>query len=311
MHDLVSVVIPTYNRGDLIRQTIESVLNQTYTPFEVIIVDDGSSDDTEQIINAMDDSRIKYCKIEHHGFPAPVRNAGIRMANGKYIAMLDSDDIWLKGKLKRQMREFELNPRLKLVSGDMEYMIREKSKILNLKKNVMLSFEDLLKHNLILNSTVVFKKEVTQSIGFLDDRADFKSIEDYDYWLRISNQYSGSCLILKECLGKYRVHETNISAITRPLSLLIELRKLFWIFKKYKEKYNNLVEESVYLRLEHARLNLYYLRLKTRVISLIDFFRYEKITPLSKLKGLIFYFFNRMSKIIKFLSTIDNKRVYI
>ncbi|MFD0767741.1 glycosyltransferase family 2 protein [Bacillus sp. CGMCC 1.60114] len=101
---LVSVVIPTYNRSSLIKRTIDSVLNQTYTNFELIIVDDASTDNTEEIIKEYNDLRIKYIKLSENSSGTKPRNVGIQESKGEYIALLDSDDEWLPTKLEKQLK---------------------------------------------------------------------------------------------------------------------------------------------------------------------------------------------------------------
>jgi glycosyltransferase involved in cell wall biosynthesis len=305
------VVIPTYNRCALLVEAIRSVIKQTYKNIEIIVVDDGSTDNTAEIVSKFRSQQVRYYTIPHHGFPAPARNLGIREARGKYVAMLDSDDLWKPRKIEVQMKEFDANPELMLVSSDMEYISDDKTRILNLKKNKRVFFHDILRLNMILNSTAVFKKEVTQTIGFIDEDPELKSVEDYDFWLRILKHFDGKGLILAGKYARYRVHEENISATARPMSLLIDIRKLLRIYTRFSPKNDEYVSKIAYMHLEYARLNLYYLRLKAGAISLIDFLKYEKIKPESKLKGLFFFVLNRMSKMIKFLSTIDIKRVYI
>ena len=102
----VSVILPTYNRAQLIAQAIQSVLDQTYQDFELIIVDDGSKDETEEVVNSFDDERIRYARHEENKGANAARNTGIAMARGEYIAFQDSDDKWLPEKLERQMRIF-------------------------------------------------------------------------------------------------------------------------------------------------------------------------------------------------------------
>ena len=100
---LVSVVVATYNRADLISETLDSILNQTYKIFELIVVDDGSSDNTEEIVKNYSDSRLKYIKTDNWGGPARPRNIGIRESKGEYIAFCDNDDLWEKNKLEKQL----------------------------------------------------------------------------------------------------------------------------------------------------------------------------------------------------------------
>jgi len=106
----VSVIISTYNRAHLIGRAIQSVLNQTYQDFEVIVVDDGSTDNTEEIVKSFNDPRIRYIRHEKNKGAAAARNTGIKAARGKYIAFQDSDDEWLPEKLEKQMKVFENAP---------------------------------------------------------------------------------------------------------------------------------------------------------------------------------------------------------
>ena len=104
---LVSVIIPTYNRAKLLKRAIESVLNQTFQDFELIVVDDGSTDDTKEIVKSFNNQKIIYIYQENFGGAALPKNVGIKMAQGKYIAILDSDDEWLPEKLQKQVTLFE------------------------------------------------------------------------------------------------------------------------------------------------------------------------------------------------------------
>ena len=107
--DLVSIIMPSYNTGKFIKETINSVLNQTYNNWELIIVDDCSTDDTEEIVNAIKDNRIKFLKNSTNSGAAISRNKAIKEAKGKWIAFLDSDDLWKKEKLEKQIRFMEEN----------------------------------------------------------------------------------------------------------------------------------------------------------------------------------------------------------
>lgn len=102
---LVSIVIPTYNRLPLLREAIDSVMSQDCEAWELLVVDDGSTDQTEAFISALSDPRIRWVGLDHEGNVARVRNAGIHSAHGKYIAFLDSDDVWLQSKLRKQIDE--------------------------------------------------------------------------------------------------------------------------------------------------------------------------------------------------------------
>ena len=103
----VSVIIPTYNRAKLIKRSILSVLNQTYQNFEIIVVDDGSADDTKSVVESFNNPKIRYIRHDINKGQSAARNTGIKNAKGKYIAFQDSDDEWLPEKLEKQMSCFE------------------------------------------------------------------------------------------------------------------------------------------------------------------------------------------------------------
>ena len=111
MNKLVSVITPTYNCGDYIEDTIKSVIDQTYTNWEMIIVDDKSTDNTEELVKkyAESDSRIKYYRLERNSGAAVARTKAMEMAKGNYMAFLDSDDLWTSNKLERQLKFMERN----------------------------------------------------------------------------------------------------------------------------------------------------------------------------------------------------------
>jgi len=129
-HPLISIIIPTFNRADWIKAAIESVLKQTYQNFELLIIDDGSTDNTKKIISFCD-KKIKYYFQKNKG-PSAARNFGIKEANGKYICFLDSDDQWAKTKLERQLNLIFADPNIKICYTD-EIWIRNGKRV-NQKK---------------------------------------------------------------------------------------------------------------------------------------------------------------------------------
>jgi len=112
LHDKVSAVLITYNRAHFLPDSIQSVLNQSHTNLELIVVDDGSSDDTQKVLDQFQDPRINYFYVEHCGFLTKLRNFGIKQSTGKYIAFLDSDDIWTRDKISNQLTISEQNKKV-------------------------------------------------------------------------------------------------------------------------------------------------------------------------------------------------------
>ena len=108
---LVSIIIPTYNRAPLLKRAVQSVLRQTYTNFEIIVIDDASTDDTEKVVTSFNESRVKYLKNNSNKGPAASRNKGICLAEGEFVAFLDDDDEFLPTKLEKQIKKFAVSPR--------------------------------------------------------------------------------------------------------------------------------------------------------------------------------------------------------
>jgi len=180
-----SVIIPTYNNGKYLPESLGSALNQTVSPHDVIVVDDGSTDNTPDVIKPyLSDTRIKYIRTENRGVSA-ARNTGIEMANSELIAFLDADDIWLPNKLEAQLPLFN-NPRVGVV-----YSLRQPFNEHGLIKNyehVKVFRGDVLRHlmehNFICLSSAVVKRECFDKAGLFDVR--FSHGEDMHLWLRIA-----------------------------------------------------------------------------------------------------------------------------
>lgn len=190
----VSVIIPTYNRGWILKEAVESVLAQDFQNFELIIVDDGSTDNTQDVldayINACDacGSKIILFKQKNRGVSA-ARNKGIASASGRYIAFLDSDDLWLPEKLSTQVDFFKEN-RDALICQTGEIWIRNGVRVNPKKKHKKVSgmiFEHSLSLCLVSPSAVMLERGLFDEVGVFDESLPI--CEDYDLWLRISCRY--------------------------------------------------------------------------------------------------------------------------
>lgn len=182
----ISIIIPTYNRAVSIKAAIDSVLAQTHTNFELIIIDDGSTDQTQEKIKPyLKDSRIQYHYQENKGVSV-ARNAGLRKASGEWIAFLDSDDVWLPRKLETQISHLKANPHIKACQVE-EIWIRNGIRVNPHKKHAKHSgwiFEHCLPLCIISPSAVILHKSVVSQCGFFDE--GLPACEDYDYWLRLT-----------------------------------------------------------------------------------------------------------------------------
>jgi glycosyltransferase involved in cell wall biosynthesis len=215
---LISVIIPSFNRCRMVSQAIDSVLNQSFKDFELIVVDDGSTDATRDILDVYRE-RIKVCYQPNRGVSS-ARNTGLRMAKGEWIAFLDSDDLWLPEKLSVQVNFFRNHPEA-LICQTEETWIRRDVRVNPKKKHKKPSgmiYEPSLGLCLVSPSAVMIKKELFHRVGLFDE--DLPACEDYDLWLRIACRFPihliDQPLILKRgghddqlsrspCLDKYRI----------------------------------------------------------------------------------------------------------
>jgi glycosyltransferase involved in cell wall biosynthesis len=183
----VSVIIPAYNRGWIIKESIDSVFSQTFDAYELIVVDDGSDDNTSEILDSYG-NKLRIIRQANQGVSA-ARNRGIIASSGEFIALLDSDDLWLPEKLDRQMSFFRNNPDA-VICQTQEIWIRNGKRVNPCKHHKKLSgmiFEPSLNLCLVSPSAVMFKRELMDMVGFFDE--SFPACEDYDLWLRVSLAY--------------------------------------------------------------------------------------------------------------------------
>ena len=184
---MITVVIPTYDRRDFLKAAIDSVLSQTYRDFELIVVDDGSTDNTIDLIRSYGDSLV-YLKQDNQG-PSAARNRGIELSRGDLVAFLDSDDRWHPDKLLIQVEAMEEEPGY-LISHTGEVWYRNGELLRQKKKHEKLPgyiFERSLSMCMVSMSTVIARRELFDNIGYFDER--LPCCEDYDLWLRASLQY--------------------------------------------------------------------------------------------------------------------------
>lgn len=186
MNKLVSVIMPTYNAERLIAASIQSALNQSYKSWELIIIDDCSTDRTADIIKGFSDTRIHYYKCDKNLGVAQARNLGISRANGEWIAFLDSDDIWEPTKLEKQIGFIEKNDRAKLVFTASSF-INENGDRLDyiLPAPEIVTAKELLKQNVLSCSSVLIAKEYILKIPFPSSKTLH---EDYVAWLKILDE---------------------------------------------------------------------------------------------------------------------------
>lgn len=259
----ISVIITTFNRVSLLKKAIYSVLTQTYKNFEIIVIDNYSTDGTLKYLEQLNDKRINFYQIRNNGIIAKSRNFGISKSLGKYLAFLDDDDWWGENKLLET--NLKLNEGFDLVYHNV-FLHGNKIKKSNcrlLKKPI---FDDLFCNgNPIVTSSVIVKKKLLFDIGKMSEEKNLIASEDYDTWLKIA-KITNKFYLIKKCLGHYRVSEKsfwnnskNIKKIFKNLDQIIQnhindyhndLKNIIWVDLlkgKYLSESGNFEKSNFYL----------------------------------------------------------------
>jgi len=216
-NDFITVVIPTYNRATFLKDAIDSVLAQTFLDFELIVVDDGSTDDTPKLLSSYN-NKVRVITQTNQG-PSAARNRGIEAAKGKWIAFLDSDDVWKPDKLKKQVRFITDHPDTKICQTE-EVWIRNGKRVNPRKKHEMHSgwiYEKCLPLCIVSPSSVMIHQDVFEKVGLFDET--MPACEDYDLWLRIAPHYP-IFLIREQLIVKQGGHADQQSRAVESLDRL-------------------------------------------------------------------------------------------
>jgi glycosyltransferase involved in cell wall biosynthesis len=210
---LVSIITPTFNRAQFLGECIESVLGQTYTNIEHLLVDDGSTDNTTEVVRRYPDNRIQYTRQENRG-QATARNVGLRMAKGQFICFLDSDNVWKLHKIERQLQLMQQLAHVDILYGAQE-VIDENSQIVPppdglrpMTRHSGRIMKHLLLENCVSFNTAMVRRQCFDQSGGFDENV--RAGDDYDLWLRLSAKYE--FLYIPEVFGQYRVMQNQISS---------------------------------------------------------------------------------------------------
>ena len=237
----VSIIVPTYNSKRYTKQLCESILNQTFQNFEVIIVDNSSTDNTIEYIkkNNGNNQKFKYFSLNNDGIIGNSRNYGIKNSSGKFIAFHDSDDFWFKNKLSESIKHFPsydiVYHNLKINKQNSFNLFKQKFKTYPLSKTPFLDL--MTKGSPISTSSVVCKKELFEDTMFSEDRK-LIAVEDHDCWINLSRK-NIRFKEIKKCLGFYNIADTNISLKIK------NNYQIFYIFLKYRNYLKN-IEDTYY-----------------------------------------------------------------
>jgi len=235
----ISVIIPTYNRAEFLRNSVSSVLEQTFKDFELIISDDASTDDTKQYVKSIFDPRVMYIYNKTNMGVAAARNNALTISKGKYIAFLDDDDQWLPEKLEKQLRIIEKSPGSVrgVYSGELTIDL-DSNKItsVSIPKYRGKILKEILPKNFIVTSSILLDKVCFEKAGLFDESIPFG--EDFDMWIRIAGEFEFEYVpepLVKRYLHKHRI-TTNYEAVISGLKLLMSKHNK--LFSKNKRAYS-------------------------------------------------------------------------
>ncbi len=299
---LVSVVIPTYNRAELLPRAIKSVLSQTFKDFELIIVDDGSTDDTKEVVKKFQekDKRIKYIWQKNSGGPASPLNNGIKNSLGEYISFLEDDDEWLPKKTEEQLSLFQKSKMIGLVGCNA--MVTKNNKLLYIYKtpsDCKNYLKELLESNIICSTgSVLIKKSVLEEVGLFDEK--LSNAQDLEMWIRVAEK-GYFFTFSQNILFKYNIYEQSIS---HSMSTTKAEKDLFYIFDKYEEHYKK--KSKIYsnkLRYDGTR----YILMNESRKGKKSFLKSIKINPLN-IKSYLYFFLSFLGpNVYKKLTLIKGK----
>ena len=308
-NDLISIIIPTYNRSHCIKKSVLSVLAQSHSNLEVIIVDDGSTDNTEEIISSIIDSRIHYVKLKHNSGPSVARNEGIRVAKGNLIAFQDSDDIWHANKLSEQYETY-----LKHQDGIMFFCSfgvfeDEANKILystpsdphlieQINNNPLL-FPHLIQGNFIGTPTMIIKKEFFEKNGGFDE--SLNTHEDWELALRVASL--GKIYFTNKILVDVYLSKNSVNALNTG-------EKVFSLFKILLRYYNYSSENSLYesfIKIILGKLQLLEEEEKNRFINFVFNMNIDK----DLIKKLFLFSLSECYKKNDYINNLINQNTYL
>jgi glycosyltransferase involved in cell wall biosynthesis len=228
---LFSIIIPTYNRENKLKKAIDSVLSQKFKNWEIVVIDNYSKDNTKKLVQSYKNEYINFFRIKNYGVIAKSRNFGILKSKGKFIAFLDSDDIWTDEKLYECNKIIKINPDVKLIYHNMNIK-KSSEKIYSKKVEYFRALSKPIKNDLIINgpafptSSVVVDKKIFKKINCFNENKEFIAWEDFDAWIRLASKTSNFQEINK-ILGYLINDETSTNNARRQIKNIYTFKNLY------------------------------------------------------------------------------------
>jgi glycosyltransferase involved in cell wall biosynthesis len=245
---LVSIIIPTYNHAQFLHEALQSVCNQTFVDWEVLVINNYSEDDTIEIVKAFDDSRIHLENFRNNGVIAASRNHGIGMARGKYLAFLDSDDTWFPEKLSTCIVRLENG--CGLVCHGLRWFGNRSERNQHYGPENRSTYDALLyKGNCIATSATIVRRELVEAVGGFSESLEIVTAEDYHLWLKLA-QAGIEMTFVDQVLGSYRFHDANTGTAIKQAKAVEHVVEDFFP----KQELRNL-REMVRVRLRYGIIN--------------------------------------------------------
>ena len=241
-----SIIIPTYNQANFLKKAIQSVINQTFKDWELIVIDNFSNDNTVDVVNSFENENILFFQINNNGIIAKSRNKGIIESRGSYIAFLDSDDFWYSNKLevineiiKNSGKEFICHSEIWTYLDE-----SKKSHVINYgPKHKSKYFKLLFNGNCISTSAVVVSKNILLKSGFFNESEKLITAEDYDLWLKIAD-IKTDMEFTNIVLGEYLIHsQSNSNASEKNMNAILECFYNHYVRKNYNGIYYSILKK--------------------------------------------------------------------
>lgn len=250
----VSVVLPTYDRAQTVRAAIDSVLAQSYADFELIVVDDGSTDDTPAVVGDISDPRVQYLRFQENRGANVARNAGIREADGKYVAFQDSDDVWRPRKLELQVQAFERASEdvgvvytgyYRVEDGEKQYGPRNKETVAG---DI---HEEMLKGNgwFVPTAVAAVRRACFDAVGLFDER--LQRLQDWEMWLRISERYEFE--FIDEPLIEKRMYHDHVSIRSDTEAFIQAMERILRLYRDEFRAVDRLAQHQRQLGYQYLR----------------------------------------------------------